>query len=91
MRSPFMKLSVLLFAFGLLTAACGDTEPEEARTDDGTAGEEAASGALAGICPETIVIQKDWHPEAEHGALYEMLSKDDYEIDAAAGLFFDLA
>jgi hypothetical protein len=36
--------------------------------------------AAAG-CPEKVVIQTDWNPEAEHGHLYQMLG-DDYEIDA---------
>jgi hypothetical protein len=33
----------------------------------------AAGAALKGVCPETIVIQTDWNPEAEHGALYQMV------------------
>ncbi len=28
---------------------------------------------LAAVCPETITIQTDWFPEAEHGALYQMI------------------
>jgi hypothetical protein len=33
----------------------------------------AAGASLKGVCPETIVIQTDWNPEAEHGALYQMV------------------
>jgi hypothetical protein len=40
----------------------------------------AAAGALKGVCPANIVIQTDWFPEAEHGALYEMIGSD-YKID----------
>ena len=40
----------------------------------------AATGSLKGICPANIVIQTDWFPEAEHGALYEMIGAD-YKID----------
>ena len=32
------------------------------------------------MCPDPLVIQTDWFPEAEHGALYEMIG-DDYTID----------
>ena len=32
------------------------------------------------MCPETIVIQTDWFPESEYGAVYNLLG-DDYEID----------
>ena len=35
---------------------------------------------LAGVCPETIVIQTDWFPESEYGAVYNLLG-DDYEVD----------
>lgn len=45
-------------------------------------GEEAMEGvSLADACPATVVIQTDWNPEAEHGALYELIG-DDYTIDA---------
>ena len=37
--------------------------------------------SLAGDCPETVVIQTDWMPEAEHGFLYQMVGEG-YEIDA---------
>ncbi len=52
-------------------------------TQASTASSEAAGGAvdLSEVCPANIVIQTDWFPEAEHGALYELLG-DDYEIDA---------
>ena len=44
-------------------------------TDDGE-GEEAAAGDLSEVCPETIVIQTDWFPEAEHGALYYLIGDE---------------
>jgi hypothetical protein len=40
----------------------------------------AGGGSLAGKCPDTVVIQTDWMPEAEHGFLYQMVG-DGYEID----------
>jgi hypothetical protein len=40
----------------------------------------AAAGSLAGVCPATVVIQTDWFPEAEHGALYQIVGTD-YKID----------
>ena len=35
---------------------------------------------LSADCPETVVIQTDWNPEAEHGWIYEMIG-DGYSID----------
>ncbi|GAB3283566.1 hypothetical protein [Kineosporia babensis] len=58
-------------------AACGSSDEER------TIGSDAAIGAvdLSAECPETVVIQTDWNPEAEHGHLYQMLGKD-YTVDA---------
>ncbi len=36
---------------------------------------------LSGDCPSPLVFQTDWFPEAEHGALYQMVG-DDYTVDA---------
>jgi len=77
-------------AAGLIFAACGSdddsasssSEPSATDAPDSTEGA-AAEGVLAGICPDTVVIQTDWNPEAEHGWIYEMVG-DDYSIDAAA-------
>ena len=66
--------TALLTSVGLLATACGGGEDEE------TTGR---SGALAGICPATVVFQADWEPESEHGGLYRLIG-DDYEVDAEA-------
>lgn len=38
------------------------------------------SGSLTGLCPAKIVIQTDWFPESEHGALYQLVGPD-YTVD----------
>jgi hypothetical protein len=58
----------------LLVASCGSDESVSSSESD------SVSGALSGICPETIVIQTDWFPESEHGALYQLMG-DDYVVD----------
>ena len=35
---------------------------------------------LASVCPDPIVIQTDWFPESEHGAMYQMMGSD-YTLD----------
>lgn len=92
-RSPWLKLLALLMAFGLVSAACGDdddagdaggdSEETDDAGDEGGDGGEAAAGSLADVCPSPIVIQTDWNPQAEHGALYEMLGEG-YEVDTGA-------
>jgi hypothetical protein len=80
-------------AGALVLAACGSDDDsgsdstEAAGTDAPDSTEEMAEGegvSLAGVCPETVVIQTDWNPEAEHGWLYEMIG-DDATIDAGSG------
>lgn len=41
----------------------------------------AEAQQLAGICPETVVVQLQWQPQADMGALFEMLG-DDYSVDS---------
>jgi len=70
----------------LVLAACGGDD-DEPTASEAPAGSEAPSGggvdlAAAG-CPSPIVIQTDWFPESEHGALYQMVG-DDYTVDTAA-------
>jgi len=73
------------------TAATDTTEaPTETSASGGetTAGGSDATAAageidLSADCPETVVIQTDWNPEAEHGWIYNMVG-DDYEIDKDA-------
>lgn len=65
-------------SLGLLTvlvvASCGNDDSSSPSGSDGV------SGSLSGICPETIVVQTDWFPESEHGALYQLMG-DDYVVD----------
>ena len=44
----------------------------------------AASGSvnLKGVCPDLVVVQTPWVPQAEHGALYELLGSG-YRVDSA--------
>lgn len=77
-------------------AACGSDKKEDAATTTAAAATTTAAGAtttaaagstpaggatsLAGICPDTVAIQTDWNPEAEHGWLYQMIG-DGYTVD----------
>ena len=57
------------------TKAGGTTEASTATSAAATAVD------LSKACPAKIVVQTDWFPESEHGALYQLLG-DDYKIDA---------
>jgi hypothetical protein len=55
-------------AFGLV--ACGEEETPEGPAPAASAG---SAYDLAGVCPETVVIQTDWNPESEHGGTYQLV------------------
>lgn len=73
--------AVLAVAALALTACGGDGE--DAAAAAGPTGEIGSTDLAAAGCPDTVVIQTDWNPEAEHGGVYELVG-DDYQIDAGA-------
>lgn len=83
------KLLAFATASVVLLAACSDDEESTSTTaaPETTAGgsETTMAGgddmSLAGLCPDTVVIQTDWMPEAEHGFLYNLVG-DGYTMDA---------
>jgi hypothetical protein len=87
-RTRIRHISATVVLLGLVAAACGGddddaapaTDPPAATDAPATTDAPAESMSLAGTCPDTIGIQTDWFPEAEHGALYHLLG-DDYTID----------
>jgi len=75
---------------GSTTTTTAEADDSDAGSGDGTTGgdddDAADSGeemavSLEGVCPNPLVIQSDWFPESEHGAIYELIG-DDYVIDA---------
>ncbi len=87
----WLRLLALLMAFGLVAAACGsddaadDEGSSDAGEDAGGDGEAMAEGNLAD-CPNPIVIQTDWFPEPEHGAVYN-LTGGEGSVDPDSGRF----
>ena len=69
-RSKKLLALPVIAAFAI--TACGSDE-EAASTTAASETTTASAGSLAGICPETIAIQLDWMPEAEHGFLYHLV------------------
>ena len=97
MKHRRRSTTVLALALGasLVIAACGDdddnataTTAAPATTSGGSAATTSAGSTpgtpvdLKGICPDTINIQTDWMPEAEHGFLYQLIGPG-YTIDSS--------
>ncbi len=65
-----VAVAALAAAAGL--GGCGGSDEPSGSSPSAAAGQRAAT-ALAGVCPETIVVQTNWWPQAEYGALYRLL------------------
>lgn len=62
------------------SGTAAESNDAEAATDASDAVNARVAVSLVDICPDPLVIQTDWYPEAEHGALYELVG-DDYTVD----------
>ncbi len=84
---PWLRIVAMLMAFALVAAACGGDDEvinageEGGESGGGDEGDAMAESDLSGVCPSPLVIQTDWFPEAEHGALYQMIGEG-YTVDA---------
>ncbi len=64
-----------------LTSCSSGAADTTATVDSGVTAAEAGSALdLSDVCPATVVLQQDWEPEAEHGAMYALVGPD-YTID----------
>lgn len=75
-----MRPSVLtaLAAVAVAATACGGAPaaaPAPASAPPAASGSApgSAPGTLSGVCPNPVVVQTDWFPEAEYGAWFQML------------------
>jgi hypothetical protein len=70
-RNRTLTLLAGALALALTAGACSSG------SDKGGSGAAvpAASGSqsLKGVCPDPVVVQTDWWPESEHGAIYQLL------------------
>ncbi|MGY1773178.1 ABC transporter substrate-binding protein [Blastococcus sp. SYSU D00813] len=69
-------------SLALVLSACGsDDGGGDSSAPAGPSGEVGDTDLAAAGCPDTVVIQTDWNPEAEHGGIYQLVG-DDHSIDA---------
>jgi hypothetical protein len=67
-------------AAALVLSACSSGSDQQQAAAPGQSASSGGPQDLRGVCPQTIVIQKDWQPESEHGALYNLLGPG-YQVD----------
>ena len=80
-KKLFLSVAVVTLLFGAV--ACGDDDSDQTASSSEASSSEANTdtGDLS-ACPDPVVIQTDWFPESEHGAMYELFGDGDYSIDA---------
>jgi hypothetical protein len=77
MNSRRLALVAAALAVALVGSACTNDSQSAAPASTAATG---GSLGLKGVCPDTIVIQKDWQPESEHGFLYNLVGAG-YKVD----------
>jgi hypothetical protein len=73
-----LVLLAAALAVAMVGSACTNGD-----TDSGAPAPAAGTGNpldLKGVCPDPIVVQKDWQPESEHGFLYNLVGTG-YKVD----------
>ncbi len=80
MRAAGMDIDPSLTADQLFTNEFIDPNIGLPYADIDAAPAEGVAVDLSGVCPSPLVVQTDWFPESEHGAMYELLG-DDYVVD----------
>lgn len=69
------RLRPVVLVVALLGAGCtAGVQEVPGQQPSGAAASGAAS--LAGVCPATVVVQSNWWPQAEDGAVYRLLGGD---------------
>jgi len=63
-----------------MLAACGSGTGGGSGTGAPAPPAAEAGSDLAGVCPDPVVVQTNWFPQSEHGAVYQLLGTG-YQLD----------
>jgi hypothetical protein len=73
------SIGMVTLALVLVASGCSGGAGSGAGAAPAAAGQQVN---LKGVCPDPVVVQTPWVPQAEHGALYELLGSG-YRVDTA--------
>jgi hypothetical protein len=80
MKTRRRRLALVgVLALVLVNAACSGGD-DGGGTTPAPAAPSGDAVDLSGVCPNPIVVQKDWQPESEHGFLYNLVGEG-YKVD----------
>ena len=71
-RRPRRRLAALAAGIALAVAGCSDPSTGEGGQQVQATATTGAASALKGVCPDTVVLQTNWWPQAEYGGLYRL-------------------
>ncbi|MRH87274.1 ABC transporter substrate-binding protein [Nocardia sp. SYP-A9097] len=77
MKKRLLAAAALAGSLSLVLTACGDGASSPKPT---------GQGALAGVCPATVVIQTDWYATPERAAAYQLVGPNG-TVDAKKGAY----
>jgi hypothetical protein len=81
MKTRRRRLALVgVLALVLVNAACSGGDDGGGTTTPAPAAPSGDALDLSGVCPNPIVVQKDWQPESEHGFLYNLVGEG-YKVD----------
>jgi predicted small secreted protein len=72
-RKSWRPIAALVAVTALAVAGCSDSTTAEGGQDVQASASAGATNALKGVCPDTVVFQTNWWPQAEYGGLYRVV------------------
>ncbi|MFT4052141.1 MAG: hypothetical protein QM677_07835 [Microbacterium sp.] len=79
----YVAVGALAVSALALASCSGESETTSTAASTAEAAEAGSALDLSDVCPATVVMQQDWQPEAEHGAMYNLVG-DGYTVDTDA-------
>jgi hypothetical protein len=72
-RSLRIAVTALAAVTALIVAGCSNSSTTSSGQEAASTAASGSPSALKGVCPDTVVIQTNWWPQAEYGGLYRLV------------------
>jgi hypothetical protein len=72
-RSLRFAVTALAAVTALIAAGCSNPSTTSSGQEAASTAASGSPSALKGVCPDTVVIQTNWWPQAEYGGLYRLV------------------
>ena len=72
-RSLRFPVTALAAVTALIAAGCSNSSTTSSGQEAASTAASGSPSALKGVCPDTVVIQTNWWPQAEYGGLYRLV------------------